>query len=303
MSYLRKPGIRRGEWLELMPGKLRVSEEKGRISAALLWLEEEYGLNGKWLASLEAAGGLKLAGDRLRIHVFPPKASQYPAVFEPVEVLYEDDYCLVVHKPQGIKVHSDGVSHDPALSNLVSGLYSSRGESVAPEHVHRLDEYTSGPVLYAKNELARRQLEVAMEEKRIGRIYVALVDGVVSADLHAIHEPIGRDRHHGSRRRVSPTGKPAVTKVELVETHPASSLVRLTLETGRTHQIRVHMSYTGHPLLGDSLYGGSMQYMEHQALHGESLSFPHPITGELIVVPDPWPSAWEEILVKLRAQE
>ncbi|WP_316244901.1 RluA family pseudouridine synthase [Paenibacillus antibioticophila] len=303
MSRLRKPGIRRGEWLELMPGKLPAHEEGGRMSAALLWLEEEYGLNRKWLASLEAAGGIKLAGDRLRIHGFPPKVSQYPPALEPVEVLYEDDYCLVVHKPQGIKVHSDGVSREPALSNLVSGLYSGRGELVAPEHVHRLDEHTSGPVLYAKNELARRQLETAMEEKRIGRIYVALVDGVVPASLRLIDEPIGRDRHHASRRRVSPTGKKAVTRVELVETHPASSLVRLTLETGRTHQIRVHMSYMGHPLLGDALYGGSLRYLKHQALHGESLSFPHPMTGEPVVVSDPWPAAWEGILAKLRSAE
>lgn len=303
MSRLRKPGVRRGEWLELMPGKLNSQEQGGRIAAALQWLEQEYGLNRKWLASLEAAGGIKLAGDRLRIMAFPPKVSQYEPITESVEVLYEDDYCLVVHKPQGIKVHSDGVSREPALSNLVSGLYFSRGESVAPEHVHRLDEHTSGPVLYAKNDFARQQLEAAMADKQIGRIYVALVEGVVSPSLRRIDEPIGRDRHHASRRRVSPTGKPAATRIELVDTYPSASLIRLTLETGRTHQIRVHMSHAGHPLLGDALYGGSPAYLKHQALHGESLSFPHPVTGETILVSDPWPDDWKKIVHKLKAAE
>lgn len=286
-----------------MPGKLNSQEQGGRIAAALQWLEQEYGLNRKWLASLEAAGGIKLAGDRLRMMVFPPKVSQYKPITESVEVLYEDDYCLVVHKSQGIKVHSDGVSREPALSNLVSGLYFSRGESVAPEHVHRLDEHTSGPVLYAKNDFTRQQLEAAMADKRIGRIYVALVEGVVSPSLRRINEPIGRDRHHASRRRVSPTGKPAATRIELVETYPSASLIRLTLETGRTHQIRVHMSFAGHPLLGDELYGGSTAYLKQQALHGESLSFPHPVTGETMVVSDPWPNAWEKIVHKLRTAE
>lgn len=286
-----------------MPGKLNSQEQGGRIAAALQWLEQEYGLNRRWLASLEASGGIKLAGDRLRIMAFPPKVSQYEPITESVKVLYEDDYCLVVHKPQGIKVHADGVSREPALSNLVSGLYFSRGESVAPEHVHRLDEHTSGPVLYAKNDFARQQLEAAMADKQIGRIYVALVEGVVSPSLRRIDEPIGRDRHHASRRRVSPTGKPAATRIELVETYPSASLVRLTLETGRTHQIRVHMSHAGHPLLGDAMYGGSTAYLKHQALHGESLSFPHPVTGETILVSDPWPDDWKKIVHKLKAAE
>lgn len=296
-------GRRRGEWLEVTPGKLSISEDGGRYQAALTWLEEVLGVPTKLLRKLQHEGGIKLAGDRLRIQLFPPKTSQYQPMEMPistseqaVEVLYEDDFCLVVHKPAGIKVHPDGGKSDqPTLANIVSGLYSSRGESVAPEHVHRLDEYTSGPVLYAKNTFAQLKLDAAMARKDIGRVYVALVEGVVSSSLRMINEPIGKDRHHNSRRVVSRSGQIAITHVELVEVYRDASLVRLTLETGRTHQIRVHLSHLGHPLIGDSLYGGSTKLYPHQALHGESLSFPHPLSGEMITVHDPHPVVWNEL--------
>ncbi|MEF2968010.1 RluA family pseudouridine synthase [Paenibacillus sp. M1] len=307
-------GQRRGEWLELMPGKLNPPEHGGRYEAALVWLERELVFPAKLLRTLDAEGGIKLAGDRLRLRLFPPENSQYPPAFTlsesvssgrpdsscpPVEILYEDDFCLVVHKPAGVKVHPDGESREPTLANLVSAIYSQRGEPVAPEHIHRLDEFTSGPVLYGKNAFARLKLDAAMARKEIGRVYVALVEGVVDPSLRVIDEPIGRDRHHASRRRVSPRGKNAVTRVELVETFPRASLVRVTLETGRTHQIRVHMSHAGHPLIGDALYGGSTRLLSHQALHGESLAFPHPLTGETVLVEDPWPDHWKPLRAKL----
>lgn len=292
-------GQRRGEWLELMPGKLNPPEHGGRYEAALVWLERELGCPAKLLRSLDTEGGIKLAGDRLRVRLFPPKTSQYEPVEQPVRILYEDDFCLVVHKPAGIKVHPDGESREPSLANLVSGIYSLRDEPVAPAHIHRLDEYTTGPVLYAKNIFAQLKLDAAMARKEIERVYVALVEGVVNPALVRINEPIGRDRHHPSRRRVSKAGKEAVTRVEVLETFPKASLVRLRLETGRTHQIRVHMSHAGHPLIGDALYGGSTKLLPHQALHGESLAFPHPLTGETVEVPDPWPEEWDKVRVRL----
>ncbi|GIP54985.1 pseudouridine synthase [Paenibacillus vini] len=288
-------GQRRGEWLELMPGKLNPPEHGGRYEAALVWLERELGCPAKLLRSLDAEGGIKLAGDRLRVRLFPPKISQYEPVEQPVRILYEDDFCLVVHKSAGIKVHPDGESREPSLANFVSGIYSLRDEPVAPAHIHRLDEYTTGPVLYAKNIFAQLKLDAAMARKEIERVYVALVEGVVNPALIRINEPIGRDRHHPSRRRVSKAGKEAVTRVEVLETFPKASLVRLRLETGRTHQIRVHMSHAGHPLIGDALYGGSTKLLPHQALHGESLAFPHPLTGETVEVPDSWPEEWDKV--------
>lgn len=295
-------GQRRGEWLELMPGKLPLPASGDRIEAALGWLEGVLGLPPKLQRTLEAEQGIKLAGDRLRLRLFPPRTSQYEPMLPefPLQILYEDDFCLVVHKPVGVKVHPDGQSRQPTLANIVAAIYSERGEQVAPEHIHRLDEFTSGPVLYAKNTYAQLKLDAAMARKEIGRVYVALVQGTVSPALRVIDQPIGKDRHHKSRRRVSPTGQRAVTHIELIETYPAASLVRLTLETGRTHQIRVHMSHAGYPLIGDALYGGSTKLLSHQALHGESLSFAHPLTGETLSVSDPWPASWEALREQLQ---
>nr|WP_055105563.1 RluA family pseudouridine synthase [Paenibacillus ihumii] len=299
----RIAGTRRGEWLELMPGRLAVPEGGDRKEAAIAWLEGALGLPPKLRRQLEAEQGIKLAGDRLRLRLFPPRLSQYDPLQpeHPLQILYEDDFCLVVHKPAGVKVHPDGHSRQPTLANMVAALYLERGEAVAPEHIHRLDEFTSGPVLYAKNVFSQLKLDAAMARKEIGRVYVALVQGVVDPALRVIDQPIGKDRHHKSRRRVSPSGQRAVTRVELLEAYSSASLVRLTLETGRTHQIRVHMSHAGHPLIGDALYGGSTRLTPRQALHGESLSFAHPLTGEDVSVQDPWPASWEGLLRRLRA--
>ncbi|EES73035.1 pseudouridine synthase, RluA family [Paenibacillus sp. oral taxon 786 str. D14] len=293
---------RRGEWLELMPGKLPARDGQDRLDAAMAWLEEGLQAPPKLLRRLRAEGGIKLAGDRLRLLAFPARASQYAPVEAELSLLYEDDFCLVVHKPAGLKVHPDGNEggasrRDSAppdtLANRVAGWYASLGQPIAAAHIHRLDEYTSGPVLFAKNEYAHLKLDEAMSRKEIGRTYIAFVQGVVSSALKIIDQPIGRDRHHNQRRRVSPTGKPAITHVELMEVYPKHevSLVRLTLETGRTHQIRVHLSAAGHPLVGDALYGGSTKWLPYQALHGERLVFPHPLTGETVELDDPWPSA------------
>ncbi|MGZ7440632.1 RluA family pseudouridine synthase [Paenibacillus sp. TH7-28] len=296
-----------------MPGKLPPAEGQDRLAAALAWLEKSYGAPPKLLRRLQAEGGVKLAGDRLRLRVFPPRESGFAPVeseAEQLTILYEDDFSLVVHKPAGVKVHPDGSGAGAAtkpgaptqatLANMVTALHAGRGEAVAAAHIHRLDDFTSGPVLFAKNEYAQLKLDEAMSRKEISRTYIALVHGIVSPDMKVIDQPIGRDRHHNQRRRVSPTGKPALTRVELVEVYPAhdASLVRLTLETGRTHQIRVHLSAAGHSLIGDVLYGGSKARLPHQALHGERLAFPDPLTGETVAVEDPWPDA----LQKLRAE-
>lgn len=297
---LRINSQKRGEWLELMPGKLPLPENGDRFTAALIWLKNVLGVPSKLLQSLETEGGIKLAGDRLRLHLFPSRQSQYEPHAHELTVLYEDEFCLVVHKPVGVKVHPDGADRRPTLANMVTALYSERNEAVAPAHIHRLDEYTSGPVLYAKNDYAHLKLDEAMARKEIGRSYVAFVQGVVDSTLTLIDQPIGKDRHHNQRRRVSPSGKPAVTRVEVIEHYPSASLVRLKLETGRTHQVRVHMSYAGHPLLGDGIYGGSTSLIPHQALHGENLSFRHPLTGEMIHVSDSWPTALNTLREQLQ---
>ncbi|WP_018752345.1 RluA family pseudouridine synthase [Paenibacillus sanguinis] len=298
-----------------MPGKLSPAEGEERVDAALTWLLDHIGAPPKLIRRLHAEGGVKLAGDRLRLHLFPPRTSSYAPLIAELDLLVEDDWCLVVHKPAGLKVHPDGAgtvapvlqsglttTPPNTLANQVSGLYALRGEAVAAAHIHRLDEYTSGPVLFAKNEYAQLKLDEAMSRKVIHRTYIAFVQGVVDPELKIIDLPIGRDRHHNQRRRVSPGGKPAVTHVERLEVFPQHnlSLVRLTLETGRTHQIRVHLSHAGHPLAGDTLYGGDTRWLPYQALHGESLAFPHPFTGEMVEVADPWPRALNQLYEQIQ---
>nr|WP_157060077.1 RluA family pseudouridine synthase [Saccharibacillus kuerlensis] len=261
------------------------------------------GVPEKLARRLLHAGEVQVRGGRARLRLRPDE----PYGFEPLwteeglEALYEDDFCLVVHKPAGMPVHPDGGAQRLTLANAVASHYQLHGEACAVHHVHRLDEHTSGPVLYAKGEYARLALDEQMREKTIGRVYLAVVQGNVPRSLRIIDEPIGRDRHHKSRRRVSPGGQEARTRVELVDTLGGgrASLVRLVLETGRTHQIRVHMAHAGYPLIGDVLYGGSSDLLNRQALHGERLEFTHPFTGERIEIADPIPSDIETLLNRL----
>jgi 23S rRNA pseudouridine1911/1915/1917 synthase len=239
--------------------------------------------------------------DRTRLHLFPVEQIDFVANYmEPLDILFEDDFCLVVHKRAGLKVHpiQDKTSETDTLANLVAAHYESSGQAIAVRHIHRLDADTTGLVLYAKCPFALQKLDEAMRDKKIGRTYVALVHGILKKKKGTIDAPIGKDRHHKSRRRVSATGQSAITHYEVIETYPGEesySLVRLTLETGRTHQIRVHMSHLGYPLLGDTLYGGKSfdGKVLRQMLHGETLSFTHPFTNEQLTIVDPLPEDFQ----------
>ncbi|MHA7582136.1 RluA family pseudouridine synthase [Paenibacillus vandeheii] len=287
---------RRGEWLELMPGKV-VTGSPDRQAAAEQWLLSELQFPEKLLRQLKTNQGIQLAGDRLRLALFASQPIDVEPRWADIDVLYEDDFCLVVHKPAGMKLHPDGSRADQAitLDHAVASYYEMNNIQANVRHVHRLDEDTTGPVLYAKNAFALAKLDEAMRRKDIGRHYVAIVGGQISTELNTINAPIGKDRHHKQRRRVSEGGQEAVTHVEIVEVWGRATLVRLTLDTGRTHQIRVHLSYAGHPLIGDELYGGRKDSIGRQALHGETLSFAHPLTGVRIEVVDPWPADLEQL--------
>ncbi|WP_046228401.1 RluA family pseudouridine synthase [Paenibacillus dauci] len=301
----RPAAERRGEWLEVMPGKeLDLQQTEQRHTRMMQWLES-HSFPAKLLGRLHSKGEIKINGDRIRLRLFP--AVEYgfePRYDHPAEILYEDDYVLVAHKPAGMAVHpSDPQDTRITLAHAIAAHYESTGQDCAVRHVHRLDEDTTGPVLYAKNEFALSLLDEQMRDKDIGRRYIALVQGNVNEQLTVIDEPIGKDRHHKQRRRVSPGGQSAVTYIEKIAGTKAASLVRLKLETGRTHQIRVHMSCMGHPLIGDSLYGGRSDLLNRQALHGEQLVFIHPWTAEEIVVNDPWPADMMKLTEDLKLIE
>jgi 23S rRNA pseudouridine1911/1915/1917 synthase len=299
--------VRRGEWLEAMPGRV-LTGAADKIAATDGWLLNTVGMPAKLHVRLRHEGGIQWRGDRLRLALFPERAAGIEPVWQPLDVLYEDDFCLVVHKPAGMAVHPDGSSSDITLDHLVAAHYAASGGGIAVRHIHRLDKDTTGPVLYAKNEFAQLALDGDMREKLVSRLYVAIVEGQVSSGLKVIDAPIGRDRHHASRRRVSPAGQQAVTRIIGREPLDGASLLRVQLETGRTHQIRVHLSHMGHPLYGDELYGGPVWksisggstaanglHGGRQALHGEQLAFRHPWTGERLTISDPWPEDMLEL--------
>ncbi|MEW4371432.1 RluA family pseudouridine synthase [Paenibacillus kandeliae] len=299
-AVARPEAHRDGEWLVVTPGAaLDLQQTEQRHSRMMEWLGQHVPV--KLLGRLHSRGEIKVDGDVIRLRLFPDSEYGFvPTHDHLLQVLFEDEYVLVVHKPAGIAVHpSDPQDQRRTLAGAVAAYFENSNQRCAVRHVHRLDDDTTGPVLYAKNEFALMLLDEQMRSKDIGRRYVALVQGKVDQRLHVIDEPIGKDRHHKQRRRVSPGGQSAVTHVERIQPASSASLVRLTLETGRTHQIRVHLSYVGHPLVGDTLYGGKAGILSRQALHGEQLEFVHPWTHENIIVQDPWPDDFKQAAQKL----
>lgn len=318
---------RRGEWLELdpnripnpnpLPGPDLQSNEYTQLAPLRAgshphevrqWLLARSFLPERWINRLFSVGGIRWSPEgRIQLHAFPSAARSNVGIAADVyrdwsgsipSALYEDDYCLVMNKPAGMPVHGAFKGQKGTLDDAAERHMAAKGDPLPVRHIHRLDDDTSGPVLYATNDLAQLRLDEAMRHKAIDRRYIAIVEGELKKRQGTVSAPIGKDRHHKARRRVTPSGDPAVTHYEAIG-HPSGGLsaVRVRLETGRTHQIRVHMSHIGHPLLGDTLYGGSAKRMAHQALHGERLLFPHPLTGAIVEAAAPWPE-WLSGLAK-----
>jgi 23S rRNA pseudouridine1911/1915/1917 synthase len=284
---------RKGEWLELkLPETLAAVPLNG--------LMQLLPIPGKVAGRLISVNGVQRQGKLLRLKLFPEERPEFEPEWMELNILYEDDYCLVVNKPDGMEVHPSVKGQRGTLAHKVAAYYDMTNQKCRVRHIHRLDKDTTGPVLYAKNELAHYVFDAAMREKRIERIYAALAEGVVKDAKGVIDAPIGQDRHHSTRRRVSETGESAVTRYEVIERFADHTLVRLRLETGRTHQIRVHLSHLGHPIAGDGLYGGHRPIMQRQALHGEKLVWPHPWTGDRLSVHASLPDDFAAALRALR---
>lgn len=290
-----KSGRRKGEWFEIqLPEALAAAP----IGAVLKQLPVPAKLAGRMLPE----GKVVRQGRLLRLRLFPAERPEFPGDWMELNILYEDDFSLVVNKPAGVEVHPSEKGQRRTLAHGVAAYYEATGQACRVRHIHRLDKETTGPVLYAKNEMAHYLFDQAMREKRIERIYIAIAEGLLPQDKGVIDLPIGQDRHHSTRRRVSDTGEAAVTRYQAVERFADHTLVRLQLETGRTHQIRVHLSHIGHPLAGDGMYGGGRRLISRQALHGEKLVWRHPWTGERMEARVPLPEDIAAALAKLRAE-
>ncbi|MGE8000202.1 RluA family pseudouridine synthase [Lysinibacillus sp. NPDC093190] len=217
---------------------------------------------------------------------FPIPTSNYqPTPVCAIDIVYEDDHCLIVSKPKGMSTHPNDARDTHTCMNHVMAHIKEQGGTYA-EHVHRLDKGTQGLLLVAKHPLAKSIFDRMIEEKSIIRTYAAEVQGNLRSSSGTISEAIGKDRHHATRRVVSKTGQHAVTHYEVVARYKNSCVVHLILETGRTHQIRVHLAHIGHPIIGDTMYGARETASDDYELHAIQLEFEHPFLNKQIVVKD-----------------
>lgn len=219
-------------------------------------------------------------GDEIRFSY--PVHSEVRPVAMALDILYEDDYLLAVNKPGGQLTHPLSFEQDTSLANGVMAYFEDRGIRAGCHPIYRLDRNTSGIVIFAK--VPQLQFWWAGDHGKLQREYLALAEGHFRAKTGSVDAPIGRAENSIILQEVSPEGKEALTHYEVLKEFNSYSLVRLHLETGRTHQIRVHMSYLGHPLLGDDLYGGSRELMGRHALHAVAVRFRHPFTQEEIIL-------------------
>ena len=222
----------------------------------------------------------------------------------PLDIVYEDDDLLVINKASGMVVHPAPGHYSGTLVNaLLYRFQLEGGEKYRPGIVHRLDKDTSGLMLVAKNEKTHEALSMMIANKEVERHYLAIVDGVIKHDTGTIDAPIGRDPNNRQKMAVTDVhGKESITHFKVLETFSNHTLVECILETGRTHQIRVHMAYIGYPVSNDPMYGRGKSTEFGQMLHSKSIKFKHPSTGkELFFEVDP-PQEFLDNLEQLRNQ-
>lgn len=222
------------------------------------------------------------AGDTLTVHIRETESSpNIPPVDLPLCIVYEDEDIIVVNKPTGMPVHPSLNNYRNSLANALMYYYQQQGKPFIFRCTNRLDRDTSGLTVIAKHMVSSSILSAMTARHKIRREYLAIVRGHVTPPSGTIDAPIGRAGTPLIERRIDfEHGERAVTHYRVVKEKNGHSLVSLVLETGRTHQIRVHMKYLGFPLVGDYLYNPDMEYIQRQALHSHSLSFRHPITGD-----------------------
>jgi 23S rRNA pseudouridine1911/1915/1917 synthase len=232
------------------------------------------------------------AGDVVMVTL--PEKNSFPPDPIPIDIVYEDDYLMVVNKPAGLLMHPTTKERTGTLANAVSYYYEQTGQHCAYHPMHRLDRNTSGLCMVAKEP----QIQNAFNTKHCAykRLYLAICEGFFPSPAATVKCPIGRCPDSIITRRVDPNGKPAQSDFTRLAAGNDYSLLKVVLHTGRTHQIRVHSSYLGYPLIGDELYGGSRRLIARQALHAYHIQFAHPITGHIITVNSPLPSDMEALV-------
>ncbi|MBD9218440.1 MAG: RluA family pseudouridine synthase [Oscillospiraceae bacterium] len=275
-----------------------------RSQAARLIAEGRVRVNGKPAAKSARLSG----GETVTVDVPQLRETALPPQDIPLDVVYEDDDVIVVNKPTGLVVHPapghpDGTLVNALLHHCGDSLSGIGGEK-RPGIVHRIDRDTSGLIIAAKNDAAHLALSAQLKDHSLSRTYECLVTGNMKQDSGTVDAPIGRSSADRKKMAVVPTGRRAVTHWEVVARYPGVTHLRCRLETGRTHQIRVHMAYIGHPILGDTVYGAKKPVpgLTGQCLHATGLRFIHPRTGEPVELHCPLPPEFTAMLQKLQSK-
>jgi len=243
-------------------------------------------------------------GDRVSVSVPPPRTLALTPQWMPLNLVYQDDHIVVVDKPPGLSVHPGPGHPDRTLVNGLLALcpdIQGIGDGVRPGIVHRLDKDTSGLMMVAKNHQAHLALSAQIKDRQVTKGYLALATGVLSASKGQIDAPISRDPRNRKRMAVAPGGRESRTNYQVLESLNGYTLLQLYLESGRTHQIRVHLAYLGHPLVGDPLYGKASPMLNRQFLHANHLGFRHPASGQKVEFRSALPEDLEDVLESLRA--
>lgn len=262
---------------------------------------------------VEVDGEVRKASYRLKlgeeVKIIIPEAREVEIVAQdiPLTIIYEDSDIAIIDKPKGMVVHPAHGNPDNTLVNAllfhIKDLSGINGE-IRPGIVHRLDKDTSGIMVVAKNDQAHRNISGQIKEQTINREYLALVHGIIKENLGTIDAPIGRSKVERKKMAIVAEGRNAVSHYQVMERFNNYTLVKVKLETGRTHQIRVHMAYLKHSVVGDPLYGSPRRHfnLDSQALHAHILGFKHPSTGEYVEFKSPVPKYIEDILEELRGK-
>jgi 23S rRNA pseudouridine1911/1915/1917 synthase len=257
-----------------------------------------------------------LGGEQVRVHAQLPVATRVEAEALPLEVLFRDRALLVINKPAGLVVHPGAGNAHHTLQNALLALDPKLAHVPRAGIVHRLDKDTSGLMVVARTPEAHARLVAALAAREVTREYLALCVGVMTAG-GTVDEPIGRHRTQRTRMAVRADGRPAVTHFRVLQRFRANTLVRVSLQTGRTHQIRVHLAHAGYPLVGDRLYGGRLRLprgasaalaaqlsaFPRQALHAARLALTHPLSGRALEWQAPVPADLAQLIAALEADQ
>ena len=267
--------------------------------------EENIKVNGE---KVKTSYKVKL-GDKIEITIPDVKETELKAQEIPLDIIYEDSDIIVINKPKGMVVHPANGNPDGTLVNAVMAIckdsLSGIGGEIRPGIVHRLDKDTSGAIIVAKNDKAHIALSDALKKHEIKKTYIALVRGIIKENEATINMPIARSKTDRKKMAVDKNGKEAITHFKVLDRFKGKySLLEINIETGRTHQIRVHLSHIGFPIIGDEVYsnGKNEWQISGQCLHAKSLDFKHPITGKQMHIEAKMPEYFESIIKELKKE-